>query len=66
MKTTLLALFFYSGINFAGAAPAVVQDLVHVDADLTSDHKDPKSGQAEIIDYKLKLLFAKPVGRLSY
>lgn len=55
MKTTLLALFFFSGINFAGAAPAVVQDLVHVDADLTSDHKDPKSGPAEIIDYKLKL-----------
>ena len=32
-----------------------MSDLVHVDADLTSDHKDLKSGPAEIIDYKLKL-----------
>jgi hypothetical protein len=51
----LSALFLWSGITFAGAAPAVVQDLVHVDTDLTSDHKDPKSGPTEIIDYKLKL-----------
>lgn len=51
----LTALFLISGISLAEAAPVMVQDLVHVDADLTSDHKDPKSGPAEIIDYKLKL-----------
>lgn len=64
----LSAFFLLSGINLAGAAPAVVQDLVHVDADLTSDHKDPKSGQAEIIEYKLKLLLTnhlkEPTGPL--
>lgn len=50
----LAALFLLSGINFAMGVPAV-QDLVHVDTVLTSDHKDPKSGPAEIIYYRLKL-----------
>ena len=62
----LIALFLISGLSLSGAAP--VPDLVHVDADLTSDHKDPKSGQAEIIDYKLKLLLTnhlkEPTGPL--
>jgi hypothetical protein len=64
----LTALFLISGISLAGAAPSAVPDLVHVDADLTSDHKDPKSGPEEIIDYKLKLLLtnhlAEPTGPL--
>lgn len=52
----LTAVCLFAGLSFvSSAAPATVQDLVHVDADLTSDHKDPKSGPAEIIDYKLKL-----------
>ena len=51
----LTALFLIAGISAAGAAPSAVPDLVHVDAELISDHKDPKSGPAEIIEYKLKL-----------
>jgi hypothetical protein len=58
MKISYFLLTFsllVSGASSSLAALPAKQDLVHVDADLTSDHKDPKSGPAEIIDYKLKL-----------
>ena len=50
----ILAGMMLSSLS-APFASAKNEDLVHVNAELLSDHKDPKSGKTEIIEYRLQL-----------